>query len=542
MLLLPIALQLSAEAKIQVFADKSEVKVNDRIAVIYHIDKNISEFYEPSFKPFIKLKGPEISNVSDGVTYKFILKAIQAGDFTIPPAYIVENGKREYSEKIKLSVIGGSMLEKQPQQDYSIESQADKIFNSYIFIRPIIAKPQYYLGEEITVSYYLYVHSSITLTEIIEQTAPSFNNAMAEEADIGKLFYEDERIGQVDYRRSLIRKYAVTPMLEGVFNVPLMSLKINAAIEYSDAFSHSGEYYKKTKIYTSASKNVDIIPLPPKPNDFSGAVGNFKIKLHSDKQTAKPNETVQIFLDVSGKGNFYAIDSPNLKLPNGMTLQGSPRIADSLSVQDGTSGIRQFAYSVEAKDVGNYSIAPISFTFFSPEQSGFITVKSNELSLGITNIDADESMTIDSVLAENAPAIEYFSYVAIGLIAVLLAIYFVKRRKADKSSQNADAANEIGGTSSLDEESALDALYFSLSQYLCDTFSVESKSISPEVISAKMQANKVPPEIISDTIQIMHRLRELRFSGRPHVFDIDLMRDRIRDVMAKISTIMSRKS
>lgn len=536
-LFLPMAQLLSAETKIKVLTDKSEVNVNDRINIAYHINNNISEFFEPSFKPFIKLKGPDIVKTRDGVLYSFIIKATEPGEFQIPSAYIVENGKRKYSDKAKLSVVGSTVLENSQPQDYSIESQADRILNSYIFIRPITSKTQYYLGEEIVLSYYLYVHSDIILTEIIEERAANFGNVMVEEENIGKLYYEEEQIGKVKYRKALIRKYTLTSMNEGMLSIPRMSLKINASLEYTDAFNQIEQYYKKTKTYSSENKNIDIIATPPKPENFSGAVGNFSLKLYSEKHSAKPDEPIKIIIELLGKGSFYLTQLPNLILPESMISLGEPEIIDSLVNKDGTSGSRLFIYEVSASQTGRYKLNPISLNYFSPEQGRFVNAKSNSIQIIITNIDNNEELSIDSILTDNSNAIEYFSYISAGLIALLILIYLFKRKKIVSEKTAEPATFKVNENfSNLNDDSKLDILYFSLIKYLTDTFDIDDKNISPANISEKLREKYISESTIDELLQIFGKLRQYRFSNNSQIFDISLIQNKVKDIILKINS------
>lgn len=121
--------------------------------------------------------------------------------------------------------------------------------------------------------------------------------------------------------------------------------------------------------------HFDIKPLPAgAPQDFHGAVGDFKINAYAEKTTLTQDEPTEVILRIAGSGNLTTIKAPVLN-------SDSWKIIDTSKVTRGeerrlTTGMvtfRQLIRPAPNQALPN-SIPEYSFSYFNPEKEIYQTV------------------------------------------------------------------------------------------------------------------------------------------------------------------------
>lgn len=72
---------------------------------------------------------------------------------------------------------------------------------------------------------------------------------------------------------------------------------------------------KKNSLLPKKIIRPKSLPLENKPENFTGAVGKFKFDVSLSKNALKANESSQIKLTVSGKGNLKLFELPTVETP-----------------------------------------------------------------------------------------------------------------------------------------------------------------------------------------------------------------------------------
>ena len=76
------------------------------------------------------------------------------------------------------------------------------------------------------------------------------------------------------------------------------------------------------KRVSAGSRKINVKPLPDfeKPDNFSGAVGDFKFNVITSKTELNASESLQARVEVTGKGNLKLFELPKLTLPNSLEV------------------------------------------------------------------------------------------------------------------------------------------------------------------------------------------------------------------------------
>ena len=238
--------------------------------------------------------------MKDTKTLTWTLSPRKTGDITIPEIQGLIDGKRFVSKPIKISVV----------------NNLKKGSENSLFILAEVDKETAYLGEQITLTYKLYVDVNTKISGIDQFQMPDFNGFWVEE------IFTPQRL-QYQKKNALFqgRKYQVAnlgqralfPIAADKHIIPAVSIKTQIEKKnrntrrdpFFDPFFNSFFTETQTKIVKSKKRNITIKPFPePKPTDFSGAVGDFKINVAIDQKEVEVNDGIIFTIILEGTGNL----------------------------------------------------------------------------------------------------------------------------------------------------------------------------------------------------------------------------------------------
>ena len=122
------------------------------------------------------------------------------------------------------------------------------------------------------------------------------------------------------------------PQKAGDIDIDPMTLDVTIDVPTNRRDFFGNVIYSQTSNKVSSEK-VKIItkPFPEenKPEEFNGAVGDFKIFAESNKSELSSNESFQVELKITGSGNLKLFSIPELVVPSSCLLYTSPSPRDN---------------------------------------------------------------------------------------------------------------------------------------------------------------------------------------------------------------------
>lgn len=418
------------------------------------------------------------------------------------------------------------------QRNLSIDEYANRIFFSNIFIKAKASIKECYVGEPFVVEYELYVNNKIILTEVLDEKTPEFNDALVEEEDIGALRYTYESIRGEVFRKALIRKYVVIPTKEGLFEIPTISLKINASLEYSPEFPTDEKYYSRINTYTSEKIQINAKPISEKDENFIGAVGNFQVKSMTLKDTVIVNKNFEYIIEIVGTGNLYLINAPKLKLPDYLQIAGEANVIDSIKIKNGINGKRTFIYILKSLKEGKNLIPEQLLKYFDPKKRKLVSLKTQPHILEAFNIE--EIKQINSTDNENNGYLSWI-FAILGLLSLSTLIFLLRKMNVSGNTESFNQelntqtkkgiADEIRNFSSSNRELVLDFLFRSITETLLIHLKLKKEELSVEKIRRKMIDKKFDKDFIEKVINYLNELKRLRFYKIDEELDIEYLKE-----------------
>jgi hypothetical protein len=142
----------------------------------------------------------------------------------------------------------------------------------------------------------------------------------------------------------------------------------------------------KPQVLKSSPIEIEVSPLPEidKPEEFSGTVGAYRLKVSLDETQVEVGQPVTLTARVSGAGNIKSVGKPKI-----------PELLDFRTYSSGSSenvskknyrvqGVKTYQEVLIPKTAGKYTIPPIEFSFFDPKAKSYQTLKSNPILLTVT--------------------------------------------------------------------------------------------------------------------------------------------------------------
>ncbi len=156
---------------------------------------------------------------------------------------------------------------------------------------------------------------------------------------------------------------------------------------FNDPFFDSffGGYQRRPITVTSPSVVFNVVPLPAegKPEDFSGAIGDFELTVSADGQEVEVGEPLTLSMAISGTGNFDRVEAPGFPDDNDWkTYSPTSTFADD-GDGHGTSGIKRFEQAVVARNQAVAEIPALSFNYFDPDRKLYITRTSSPIKVKV---------------------------------------------------------------------------------------------------------------------------------------------------------------
>lgn len=410
----------NAQAKFYASAPKS-VPVNHSFQLSYTLENaNGGNLKLPPLNDFQLIGGPSTStnmqwingNVTQSVTYTYVLKPKKEGTFKIGKASIQVSGVTMESNELTIEVTQAVAQQQQqrsrnpfdpfaddpffnPQAAPEPEiSQADleKQVKDDVFIKLAVSKNSVYKGEMLTATYKLYFRQNLSGFNVTK--APAFEGFWSQEVELDpKRRPTIENIGGKQYNVVDILQYNLYPQRAGSLIVP--ATEISTVVQVSvrsksrnffDDFFNIGRVQQipLTLKTTEATVQVKELPENGKPADFNGAVGKFNFEVKLSNNETKTDEPITYSIKVSGTGNLKFIESPQIKMPSGFEVY-DPKVKETISNSTaGLSGSKQYDYLIIPRQPGEYKIESNQFSYFDPSSAKYFTIKSPEFTVKVT--------------------------------------------------------------------------------------------------------------------------------------------------------------
>jgi len=379
---------------------KTKVATGETFQISFTLNTNGSGFKAPSLNDFEVYSGPnQASNMtysngamSQTLSLSYILAPKKEGKFTIGPAAINTQTGIIRSNSLTIEVYKGSNSNNQNSQNnnqnntQNVTPPTTQDVGDNLFIKTSINKSKVYLGEEITVTFKLFTRIDVVQLNVTKM--PSCDGFFMQEGKVNN--QTTENIDGVNYLVAELKKSFMIPLKTG--EITIDPLEVECVVRQQskkkarDIFEQFWGSYENIAVkIKSKPTTIDVIALPEKgkPENFSGAVGNYSMKAQLTKDKIKANESINLIIDISGKGNIKLIDPFKINFPEDFEVYDPKTTEKIVAGTTGITGSKKFDYLFIPRYQGDYSIDNIGFNYFDPEKKEYIVIPSPTFSIHV---------------------------------------------------------------------------------------------------------------------------------------------------------------
>jgi hypothetical protein len=547
---------VSSQVKFEAKVSKKKLGINERLRIDFEMNQDGDNFNPPNFFGFTVIGGPNqsVSNSwLNGVrsykkTYSYFLAPKKQGTFTIKQATISIEGETYKTLPIKIVVTSAVKHPNDPNNPNYIASEN-------IHLVAEISKTNPYLNEAITVVYKLYVSPNTGVDNWREIDSPRYNDFWSQNIDMqGQKVLNGTYKGE-DYRYLILRRTVLYPQKTGKLNIAPLSLDITVQVPTNrrDIFG-SRLMTRVHKTVSAGNKTINVRPLPEtgKPVDFTGAVGDFSFKVITSKTELDASESLQVKVEVRGKGNLKLFKLPKISLPSSLEVyepEHKENVRTNLSVMQGNISDN---YTIVPQYKGKYPIPSVSFSYFDLKTESYQRLFSGEIVIDVLNgpsnnenSNSDETSLNNGkqrvVLSNNQFSFiktktnftsiksSYFfktklfwSLLTIPLLAIPLAI-FIRKKKADRDAdvlgnriRKADRLAKKYLSNAKKSLGKKEVFYIALEKalhnYLKAKLHIETSDLSKDRISTLLAKKQVDAQTILDFNDILKNCELARYT------------------------------
>lgn len=375
--------------------DKNTVALDDTVQYTLKVEGQSGSVPRPALPNFTNLRVVsqwQSSNISilngqtsSSVSFTYVLSPEKTGPAHIGSASITIDGKTHTTEPISITVTKAEGKKALPQA--GIQSRfpgfpdEDEFFGRH-FPRPRQQQPvkdavktelkasqtTVYVNEQIILTFTFYRKVNIAGFRYAPPETKGFWEVKLPEGKDREANLNGVRYVAHDIKTILF------PTTPGTFAIGPATMNIQV-----DPFS--GVQTLKTDTI-----KIKVLPLPKegKPDNFSGAVGNYQMDVSLKKDKIERGQPLQLTAKIWGRGNIQTISEPVISLTNDFKKLSATGKEDLSKDASGVSGSKSFDIVLIPLKEGKFTLPPFEFSFFDPVKKQYRTLKSREIVVTIT--------------------------------------------------------------------------------------------------------------------------------------------------------------
>ena len=403
---------VQAQVSFVVKASKKTLGINERLRIDFEMNEDGDNFVPPSFKGFNVVGGPNqsISNSwingkrSYSKTYSYFLAPKSQGTFSINQATIEIDDQIYKTTPLKIIITEAVSKPKDG-------NSADYVASENVHLIAEVSKSNPFLNEAIVIVYKLYVSNDVSITRSWQELdTPKFQDFWSQyiEEKREQQIYETTYQGK-PYRYVILKKAVLYPQKTGELTIEPLTLDVPIDVQGNTRDIFGRRRMTRVNRTISAGKriiNVKPLPTEGRPDDFSGAVGNFNFSVSVNKTMLDANEALELKIRTKGVGNLKLFNLPSLTLPSSLEVYEPVRDNKVATNIKGMNSFISDTYTIIPQYKGSYPIRPISFSYFDVTSAKYKTIISDEIVVKVQNgpvpnqlTEVNKSLSTENVLS-----------------------------------------------------------------------------------------------------------------------------------------------
>lgn len=579
----------------------STVYEGQTFQISFTANEKVSNFTAPHWGGLQVVGGPQTSSMSRiemingkmnriySQSYTYYCRAEKTGTYTVGAAKAKVDNKTIESAPVEIEAVeytGGSTSTQQRQPGRASEPQNQQEKNdaeSDLFIAVHLSRREVYQGEPIVAT--LKIYTRLDLTRFEDLKIPDFKGFWAKEVETpNQIAFRLEVVNGKEYNAGVLRQFVLYPQKSGEITIDPLEATVQYRVRdgrqsFFDEFM--GAFRTASKSIASPRQKVTVKPLPQgKPPTFNGAVGEYKTSASVNKTDVTTNEAITYSLTVSGTGNLQLIQKPEIQFPSTVDVF-PPKINENFSVKGGNqTGSITYEYAIVPRTPGSITIPSYDFSYFDPAKKNYATSPTKEITINVQADTTQQSALITTSIgkeevkylgedirhiAQRKPSwqkprqsfLGSTSWWAAIITTILLFaaswIFLLRRQELQsnvtlargKRARNVVRKRLRKAKQLLDSDNPLffQELLQATWGYLADKLALDKASLSSSEITAQLNKQNVPEEVVSSLKSAIEQCEFAQYSPeKSHELKEDLYQQAFQAIESTDSWLRNRTS
>lgn len=338
------------------------------------------------------------------VIHRFELRAPQRnGRFSIGPARLRIKGRTYESNIVTLVIagIGTGPSRGEPNSPSNAPPEGELTgadYDSQAFLRTVVSNFTPYVGEQVTLSWYLYLNGALRASPVVS-LEPSAQGCWVHDLLASARAIEPtiQDVNGRPFRVYLLRRFAAFPLAPGKVEIGSMRATVPVGSLF-DVFGGSPPR-DLTRASNEASLKVKPLPSHGPPASAPVHVGNLTLSATVDRAQAHTLDAIKLELVAQGSGSLLGLDFELAPIPGLQIMepQSHDEVRESAGVVTGT---RTIAWLIVPIEPGNYTIPSFFAHAFNTDQASFAQIGSEPLHFSVVGKGAGASRALEAQDAE----------------------------------------------------------------------------------------------------------------------------------------------
>lgn len=308
--------------------------------------------------------------VQSTTVYRYTLRARSPGRVQLAPATVQVGGRTFRSQSLTLQISASGSPQAAPSTQGTGGVLSGALIDPQAFVRTEVSNPTPYVGEQVTVSIYLYTRARLheapqtrreptTAGFWTQDLLPSQRNLTASR----------QTVQGAPYDVYLLKQFAAFPLAAGTAEI--------GAPRFEFPILASGGFFGSVQQLTrdGVPVSIEVRPLPdPAPN---GAVvgSNFSLELDLDRQQVRTGDAITATAQIRGRGQLENVRLALAEQPGLRILQ--PEHQSRSEIAGGVlQGEATYEWIIVPEQAGTYTLPALSLSVFDPRSERYVTVQS----------------------------------------------------------------------------------------------------------------------------------------------------------------------
>ncbi len=343
----------------------------------------------PTFEVYSQGRSSNISivngKVTSSVVYRYLLLPQKPGVFPIDQISVVYDNRRHKGNAVELTVVDAGSAAPQELEDRALDTEGDS--RDY-FMEAVVDKKEPFVNEQVTLTLKFYI--AVRYYGSPELTEPTTTGFWTEV--IGNKAPYFQKINERRYK-VIERKYALFPTQTGKLTIGRAAIRTTVAgkrRQRRDPFDvfDFGDFFGRGVEVTARSRpiTVDVQPLPRagRPDDFTGTIGSFSIRVSADKSQVEVNQPVSVTIAITGTGNIKSVAEPVIPELDDFRIYRASSSEKLSASGDRLGGTKIFEEVFIPRRPGTLEIPSFKFNYFDPGKNRYVTGSTQPMPLMVT--------------------------------------------------------------------------------------------------------------------------------------------------------------